>query len=467
VPIDSAREDDAMRGVLGAVAAISAWLGWLTVCPALGFPTLAMAPMFNRVLVPADDPGSWLGWALLLIALGSVALVYLVAAARGLLRPGVASGLLYGAFLWLVAGAVVMPVLGLLFPAGAATTPGPLTPPDPMHGSFMMLHVGVGAPIAALVAWLTFGAVLGAAAASPADDLRTPRNLALGAGIAVATLLVVGFVGLRLSAAPAGASQTATRTLVTEQAQALPKGTDYFSVLELTQAPGGALGPHAHPYSGFAYSLKGVATLVFSEGQTARVSPGSVGFIATQAAHSHLNTDDRITSAVLALLIVALAAVVAVLVLRRDRRAERLIPPALVALIAVGALGALSPWSNDWVFLSVRGTAQRGGPMPLPTSSRVYESPDVGALSGRYTQTLEEITLAPRGGEANVGSAGAAVLLALDGRALVQPSGGSSIELGPRRATLLQPGTPVRLTNAGDTPARLLQLTVSPAPAGG
>jgi quercetin dioxygenase-like cupin family protein len=455
-----------VRGALGGVAAMAAWLGWLTVCPALGFPTLATAQMFSRILVPREDPGSWLGWALLLIGLASAALLYLAAASRGRFRPSITSGLAYGAIWWLVAGAVVMPLLGFAFPSGTATAPGPLNPPDPMHGSFMMLHLGVAAPIEALVAWLVFGAVLGATSGAPPDDPRTPRRLAFGAAVAIVTVVAAGFVGLGLSAPPAGSSVTATRTLVTQPAQTLPQGVDYFSILELAQPPGAGLGPHAHPYAGFAYSLKGVATLLFSDGRTTRVAPDDVGFIATQAAHTHLNTDDRVPSAALALLIVALAAVVCLIGLRRtlDRR---LLPIALISLIAAGVLGTLNPWSNDWVFLSVRGVAQRGGVMPLPTASRVYESPDVGALPGRYVQTLEEITLAPGGAMLDVGSAGAAVLLTLDGRADVQPAGGSTTQIRARGATLLQPGASVRVTNSGDRPARLLELTLTPAPPGG
>jgi glyoxylate utilization-related uncharacterized protein len=105
--------------------------------------------------------------------------------------------------------------------------------------------------------------------------------------------------------------------------------------------------------------------------------------------------------------------------------------------------------------------------MPLPTASRVYESPDLGAFPGTYVQTLDEITLAPGAVVADVGSAGAAVLLALDGRVDVQPAGGSENQIGAREATVLQPGAQVRLANAGDQPAHLLRLAVTPASPGG
>jgi quercetin dioxygenase-like cupin family protein len=461
--------------VLGGVAA---WLGWLTVCPALGFPTLATAEMLNRVFVPRDDPGSWLGWALLLIGLVSAALLYLAAADRGRLRPSIASGALYGAICWLIAGAIVMPLLGLVSPSPAATNP-----PDPMQGSFMMLPLGVSAPIAALIAWLMFGAVVGAASASrpSSPSVRqlvaswtgrtnhrvTARTLVLGAAISIVVIFAISLVVARFNAPQAGASLTTTQTLATEPAQTLPKGADFFSVLELSQAPGATLGPHAHSYSGFAYSLQGVATIAFGDGRTTRVAPGEVGFIGLQAAHSHRNADDRLPSAALALLIVALAAVVCLISFRPARRDGRLLPVALVLLIAAGALGSLNPWSNDWLFFSVRAVSGRGAPMPLPTASRTYESPDIGPLaSGQYTETFEEITVAPAGAAAEVGSGGAALLFVLDGRVEVQPAGGSSIQIGAHAATVLQPGASVRVANAGDRPAHLLKFAVTAVPPG-
>ena len=103
--------------------------------------------------------------------------------------------------------------------------------------------------------------------------------------------------------------------------------------------------------------------------------------------------------------------------------------------------------------------------MPLPSASRVYESPDLGALpAGPYVETLEAITVAPGVAAAEVGSAGAAVLLVLDGRVDVQPAGGSSAEMGARGATLLQPGVSVRVSDVGDHAAHLLKFTVMPAP---
>ena len=453
---------------MGALAGVMAWVGWLTICPALGFPTLATAAMLNRVLVPREDPGSWLGWAVLLIGLTGAVLLYMAAADRGRSRPSIASGVVYGAICWLIAGAVLMPLLGLAVPLPATTTPAPPSPPDPMHGSFMMLHLGIAAPIAVLIAWLLLGAVIGAIAGSRPSEpsvgrLRALRAPVLGAAILIVGLLTIVFVVARLNDTPSGPFLTATRTLASGPAPALPQGAVFFSIIELPQAAGATLGPHAH-VPGFACSLNGVETITFDDGRTIRIGPGEAGFMGTQAAHAHLNADDVVPAAALALVIAALAGVVCLISFRPARRDGRVLPVGLVLLIAAGAVGTWNPWSNDWLFLSVRPVATRGAPMPLPTASRLYESPDLGPLPvGPYTETIEEITVAPGIGAADVGSAGAAVLFVLDGRVEVQPAGGSSIQIGARGATLLQPGASVRVTNAGDRPAHLLKFAVTPA----
>lgn len=413
-----------------------------------------------------------LGWAVLLIGLATAALLYVAAADRGRLRPSLVSGVVYGAICWLIAGAVVMPLLGVIAPAPATST---TAPPDPMRGSFMMLNLGVAAPIVALIAWLMFGAVLGAAAGwRPSypwlrtNDPGKSRTVMVAAALAIVAMLAVGLFVVRLDTPPADTSPAGTATLATEPVQVLPLGADFFSVIELSQTPGATLGPHAHAYAGFAYSIKGVASIAFTNGPTTRVAPGEVGFIGTQVSHAHQNTDDRGPTAALALLIIALIGVLCLISLRPARRDGRLLAVVLVLLIATGALATLDPWSNDWLFLSVRAVALRGAEMPVATSSRLFESPNIGPLApGAYVETLKEITVAPGVPATDVGSAGTAVLVSLDGSVDVQPAGGSSIQLGARGATLLQPGASVTVTDGGAAPAHVLELSVTPAaPAG-
>lgn len=102
-----------------------------------------------------------------MLALAAAVGVYLFVAGR-FVRATVGTGVLYGLVLWLVAGALIMPLLAWAEPASPPPpplppgTPPPPQPPDPMHPSFMMLDLSNWAPVCAAVAWLLFGAILGA-----------------------------------------------------------------------------------------------------------------------------------------------------------------------------------------------------------------------------------------------------------------------------------------------------------------
>jgi hypothetical protein len=154
-------------GVLGGIAAVMAWLGWFALAPALGLPTFATAAMVNRDVASEENPDYWLGWLILLLALAAAVVVYLLVTSR-FRKPRVWLGLLYGLVLWLVAGAVVMPLLAWGAPASPPPpplppgTPPPPQAPDPMHASFMMLDLSDWAPVGAAVAWLLLGGILGA-----------------------------------------------------------------------------------------------------------------------------------------------------------------------------------------------------------------------------------------------------------------------------------------------------------------
>jgi hypothetical protein len=154
-----------MERPLGAAAAVLAWVGWLAICPALGFPILGTAAMINRAFfkqIPeaGHQPNFWIGWTLLIAGLAGAIALFFGLERRRLMRASIRTGVIYGVLLWLVVGAVVMPVFGL-FEAKPPAAPG-FQPADPMQATFMMYSLGPLAPAAALIAWLLFGAVLGA-----------------------------------------------------------------------------------------------------------------------------------------------------------------------------------------------------------------------------------------------------------------------------------------------------------------
>jgi hypothetical protein len=168
-----------MQRALGAAAAVLTWLGWLAICPALGFPTLGTVAMVNRAFfgkIPeaGHNPNFWLGWVILIAALVGAVAVFFIVERMGLVRASIRTGVIYGAAMWLIAGVVVMPLLGLTQPTQFFSTAGG-QPPDVMYPTVMMYSLGPLAPVAALIAWVLFGAILGAAGSA-----QQPRDIKPG-----------------------------------------------------------------------------------------------------------------------------------------------------------------------------------------------------------------------------------------------------------------------------------------------
>jgi hypothetical protein len=156
-----------MERLLGAAAAVLTWLGWLAICPALGFPTLGTAAMVNRAFfgkIPeaGHNPNFWVGWVILIAALVGAIAVFFILERMRLVRASIRTGVIYGAAMWLFAGVVVMPFLGLT--SQVFFTAGALQPADVMYPTVMMYSLGPLASVAALIAWELFGAILGATA---------------------------------------------------------------------------------------------------------------------------------------------------------------------------------------------------------------------------------------------------------------------------------------------------------------
>jgi hypothetical protein len=161
---DHTHNQATMERGLGALAAVVTWLAWFAISPALGFPTVGTGAMVNRAIFGAipeagHNPGFWMGWLIVIVALVGAIIVFFVLEKAHLVRASIGTGLIYGAALWLLAGVVVMPLLGLIDPSVPAFGRN-----DPMQGTLMMYSLGPLAALAALIAWLLFGAILGAAA---------------------------------------------------------------------------------------------------------------------------------------------------------------------------------------------------------------------------------------------------------------------------------------------------------------
>ncbi len=458
--------------LLGVAAAVVAWLGWFQIAPALGFPTIGPAAMLNRLFLPDSDPGVSLGWILTVLGLIAVAALYTLASARNWIRPGPLAGLLCGLAAWAIAGMVLMVIIGHISPPTPAppAPPGPPLPttPDPMHATFLMLHLGALAPVEALAAWLLFGAVVGATSvwiedARAGSAARSHVTGILPAGLlALALALIVSgwIAGSRtagaLGQAPGGVR---SRVLATGPAEALPEGAVFVSVIELRQAPGATLGPHAH-VPGFAYVLRGRESISFPGEPTMELDAGTGGFMGALAIHSHENRD-RVPAAFLAVGLLVIGIALSAVSLARIATRRAVIATLGGLLIVAGALALWDPWVNDWLFIGVRPEAARGGVMPLPDASRVYESPDLDGLSaGPYTETLRLITI-PAGGQASVErEPGPKTFLVLSGRGAIRVNGEPPSPLGTSGAALAQQGASVLITNPGEETLSLLSFSV-------
>ena len=418
-----------MRRVLVGTAAVVASLGWLQLAPAFGFPVTAPAATLDRMLGAHREAGP-AGWALLLLGEAVLVAGYLLVVeprTRGLVAP-----LAYALGAWLLSGAVLMPVIGLI--QGSP----PIT--DPMRATFFMLNLGPGAAVESLVAWLLFGAVL--AAARPLD--MSPRDFFLTSG-AVALAAVVAF------AIPAIVMKTNESHVVEGSVAALPTGPVFISVLELPQPAGAVLAPHAPHIPGFVLDVWGTATMAIG-GTTVDVHPGDAVFLANQLRHDHENRAAVPAAIVLAVLLVGLT--VALLAGLWRRRAVVV----LAALLVLGVVATIDPLMNDWYFVGVRPASQHGGLMLVPAAHRTFESENLtGLAAGSYTERLTYRWLAS--GE-SAGITGPAAIVVLDGQGSVTVGGGTT-SLSAQSGVTIADGADATV-RAGSQGARILLVQILP-----
>jgi quercetin dioxygenase-like cupin family protein len=271
----------------------------------------------------------------------------------------------------------------------------------------------------------------------------------------VATLAAT--VAIAVLAAPAQAERAEP---LAQGPVMVPPGEWFLSIISLPQPAGGSFGPHGH-VPGFVYAL---SDNVRTEGDesTMELKDGEGHFIPALAVHTHENSANRLPAVVLAVGLVLAVLVLVFAAVRYSSRAA-LVPALLVAIIAGGALALWNPWQNEWFFLGMRPEAVRGAPMPLPNSSRTYESPTFsGVAPGPHTESLATTTVDPRGEMEETDVPGPVVLLVLDGGAEVTVGGGEPLRLGQHEATLVQAGESFRVVNPSGAALRLLRFALSP-----
>ena len=399
------------RLMVGA-AAVVANLGWLQLAPAFGYPVTAPAGMLDRMLGASRETGP-VGWALLLLGQAAFAAVAFVVERRA--RAALAS-LAFAIGAWLISGAVLMPLIGLI----QGPPPAGSLPEDPMRANFFMLNLGPGAAAEALVGWLLFGAVI--AAGSTLKISARAFALALAAAALAA---VIAF------AAPALAVQADSGRVYEGRIAALPVAPVFISVLELPQPAGAVLGPHTH-IAGFVLDIFGTATMII-DGNVVDVGAGRAVFTANLQPHDHEN---RVAVPYAIALALALVTLSVALVLLQGRTPAA---PLMVALLVAGTVATVNPLMNHWYFIGIRPAAQRGTAMPVPAGHRTYESENLtGLASGSY---VEQLTHRRLGAGDSVRVIGPAAIVVLEGQALVSAGGTAGLPA--------QPGT----TIAGGTEA--------------
>ena len=408
-------------------------LGWLQLAPAFGFPVTAPAGMLDRVFGATREAGS-LGWALLL--LGDLAFVAFYFAVIERRTTGPIAPISFAIAAWLVSGAVVMPLVGVLQGAPAPSA----TADDPMRANFFMLNLGPGAAAESFIGWLLFGATLAAS--------RALQVSARAFAVTVGAAAVAAVIGL---AAPGLGTHLGSDRVIEGPVAELPAAPVFISVLELPQPAGAVLGPHKH-IAGFVMDTFGTATMLMETGNVVDVGPGDAVFTANVQIHDHENRAAIPIAIALAVVIVGLTTA---LVLLQGRRPSVAL---VAALLVAGAVATVNPLMNHWYFVGVRPETMRGAVMLVPAAHRTYESESLtGVGNGPY---LERLTDRHLGSSESVRFAGPAAIVILDGEVSVARSGVTA-DLTAQAGTTIAGGTEATI-QARSGSARVLVVQVLP-----
>ncbi len=149
---------------LAGFVATVAMTALMYLAPMMGMPKMDIATMLGTMFLSRPAPAFWLGMMIHLM-MGTVLFPAIYSFA---LQPGTGSGTGRGAFwgliLWAAANLMVMPLMGAIHPmvkSGMMPAPG-----------FLMLHLGVMAPVGSLVGHLVYGMLLGRLAGPKAARLQ-------------------------------------------------------------------------------------------------------------------------------------------------------------------------------------------------------------------------------------------------------------------------------------------------------
>ena len=149
---------------VAGLVATAAMTALMYAAPMMGMPKMDIATMLGTMFVPRPGPAFWFGMIIHLI----IGTVLFPAIYRFVLQPssgsGTGKGVSFGLLLWAAANLMVMPMMGAIHPmvkSGMLPAPG-----------FLMLNLGVMAPMGSLIGHLFYGALLGKLAGPKAPWLQ-------------------------------------------------------------------------------------------------------------------------------------------------------------------------------------------------------------------------------------------------------------------------------------------------------
>ena len=425
--------------------------------------------MVNRAIFGVIDPNFWVGWVILIAALVVAILVSFVLERAHLVRVSIRTGVIYGAALWLVAGVVIMPLIGTIAPP----TP-PLSgvqPPDPMQATVMMYSLGPLASVAALIAWLLFGAALGATGRTPERRDTFPGGsgtriwrflgVAILAGFALA---VMSSPTVQVHATNSTLSPVTVQTLAQGPLKNLPPGKVCFNILEFRQLPGAAYGPHDHPPL-VVYTLHGTVTISYPEAAARSVGPGDAAFIpALVPAITQDNVEGRVGAAAIAVGLIAVVILLCAATRLRGGRRSVITSGLSLLLIAGGALVLTGATSNDYYFIAARPGCAHPAAMPVPFGRVTFWSSDLNPVpAGPYVETLSAITVSPGARYDALKVPRPEMVIVVKGTAAVDVGDGTR-QLSGGGAAFAQAGEALAVVNPGGDNLEVLSFAVTPRP---
>lgn len=152
------------KQLLAGFAATAAMTASMYLAPMMGMPEMDIATMLGTMFLGSLGAAFWLGMMIHLM-MGTLLFPVIY---RFALQPGsgggTGRGLLFGLILWAAANLMVMPMMGAIHPmvkSGMMPAPG-----------FLMLNLGIMAPVGSLLGHLLYGGLLGKLAGPKAAGLR-------------------------------------------------------------------------------------------------------------------------------------------------------------------------------------------------------------------------------------------------------------------------------------------------------